>query len=83
MILASSPCRNQGLARIVGANRQEGMILMKDKKPRDEETLNEPVLDGATETFEGDEDPRKGEKDPALIRHPEEGQADRNVNPYG
>lgn len=50
------------------------------KEHENEETINEPVLEGATETFQGDEDPRKGMDDPGLIRHPEEGEP--TVNPH-
>ncbi|KUF05533.1 hypothetical protein [Leucobacter sp. G161] len=46
----------------------------------EEETLNEPVMDGADEVFDGDEDPRKGQADPGLIRHPEKD--DKNIAPY-
>lgn len=45
-----------------------------------EETLDKPVMDGADEVFEGDEDPRKGMSDPALIRHPKKD--DKTVAPY-
>lgn len=45
-----------------------------------EETLDEPVMDGADEVFEGNEDPRKGMSDPALVRHPEKD--DHTVAPY-
>lgn len=45
-----------------------------------EELIDEPVMDGADEVFEGDEDPRKGQSDPALIRHPAE--ADKTISPY-
>lgn len=45
-----------------------------------EATLDAPVMDGATEVFNGDEDPRKGQSDPALIRHPEEGK--KTANPF-
>lgn len=45
-----------------------------------EETIDEPVMEGADEVFEGNEDPRKGMSDPALIRHPEKG--DKTVAPY-
>lgn len=45
------------------------------------ETLDEPVLDGAMEHSEDDIDPRKGEEDPQLIRHPEIGK--KTVAPYG
>ena len=54
---------------------------MNENERKDaEEAIDEPVLDGATETFEGDEDPRKGESDPGLVRHPEKD--DKNVAPY-
>lgn len=53
---------------------------MNDKKDSDE-TVDEPVMDGATDTFDGDEDPRKGRSDPSLIRDVEEGE--KTVNPYG
>lgn len=46
-----------------------------------EETLDEPVMDGATETFAPDADPRKGYDDPALIRHVDTGK--KTTNPYG
>lgn len=46
----------------------------------DKETLDEPVLDGADEVFDGDEDPRKRQSDPGLIRHPEKD--DKNTAPY-
>lgn len=46
----------------------------------EEETLDEPVMDGADEVFDGDEDPRKGQVDPGLIRHPEKD--DKNTAPY-
>lgn len=46
----------------------------------DQETIDEPIMDGATDTFEGNEDPRKSMSDPALIRHPEEG--DKTLKPY-
>lgn len=42
--------------------------------PSEGETLDHPVLDGSTERYdeEGQEkNPRYGEDDPALIRHPE------------
>ncbi|MHA3684233.1 hypothetical protein ACXR2T_09080 [Leucobacter sp. HY1910] len=52
----------------------------KDSSVAQEDTVDEPVMDGATDTFNGDEDPRKGMSDPALIRHPEEG--NRTVNPF-
>lgn len=45
-----------------------------------EETIDEPVMDGANETFEGSEDPRKGESDPALTRHPDK--HDETTAPY-
>lgn len=54
------------------------MNTKKNEEP--EETIDEPVMDGAAETFEGTEDPRKGESDPALIRHPEKD--DKTAAPY-
>lgn len=45
-----------------------------------EETLDQPVMDGAMETFQGDEDPRKGDEDPALIRDLEDHEP--TVHPY-
>lgn len=54
--------------------------VMNDKKNTEEETMDEPVMDGADEEFDGDEDPRKGESDPGLIRHPEKD--DKNTAPY-
>lgn len=57
---------------------------MSDKQEHDdkaEETIDEPVLDGADETFNPDADPRKGMEDPALIRDIESGK--KTVNPYG
>ncbi|WP_161937387.1 hypothetical protein [Leucobacter sp. G161] len=53
---------------------------MNDKKNTEEETIDEPVMDGADEEFDGDEDPRKGQSDPGLIRHPEKD--DKNTAPY-
>lgn len=47
------------------------------------ETLDHPILDGATEYYgqeEEGEDPRYGEEDPALIRHPETGK--KSKSPY-
>lgn len=46
-----------------------------------EETIDEPVMDGATETFDPNADPRKGYDDPALIRHVDTGK--KTTNPYG
>lgn len=46
----------------------------------EEKTLDEPVMDGADDVFDGDVDPRKGMSDPALIRHPEKD--DKTVAPY-
>lgn len=48
--------------------------------PQPEETLDEPVLDGAQDE-DPDVDPRKGMTDPALIRDVESGE--KTVNPYG
>lgn len=45
-----------------------------------EGTIDKPIMDGADEKFEGDEDPRKGRTDPALIRHPEKD--DKTIAPY-
>lgn len=46
----------------------------------DEDTLDKPVMDGADNEFAEDSDPRKGESDPALIRHPSKD--DVTVAPY-
>lgn len=54
-----------------------------DRDPEHPETVDEPVLDGATEHDPEDEnvDPRKGLTDPALIRDID---ADKKTaNPYG
>ncbi len=58
------------------------MDKKRNQDPNDtqEETIDEPVMDGATETYRGDEDPRKGETDPALVRHPE--RDDKTTAPY-
>ncbi|KAM9864051.1 hypothetical protein ACI1US_00037 [Leucobacter sp. BZR 635] len=53
---------------------------MNEKKNPDEETVDAPVMDGAEEKFAGNEDPRKGQSDPGLIRHPEKD--DKNTAPY-
>jgi len=58
---------------------------MSIREPEDEnretdETVNEPVLDGAEDSAP-DVDPRKGQSDPALIRDVESGK--KTVNPYG
>lgn len=50
------------------------------KTEPNEETIDKPVMDGANEVFDGDEDPRKGQADPALIRHPEKD--DKTIAPY-
>ncbi|MGJ0203736.1 hypothetical protein NHL51_06210 [Leucobacter sp. gxy201] len=47
----------------------------------DEETIDEPVMDGATDHSDDDVDPRKGQTDPALIRDIESGK--KTANPYG
>jgi len=47
----------------------------------DEKTVDEPVLDGATDHSHDDVDPRKGEEDPGLIRDVESGK--KTTNPYG
>lgn len=52
---------------------------MNDKK-REGETLDKPVLDDAEEGTDDGIDPRKGQEDPALIRHPSEG--DKTIAPY-
>ncbi len=46
-----------------------------------EETLDEPVLDGAEDHSDTEVDPRKGMSDPALIRDIEHGK--KTTNPYG
>ncbi|GAA1617957.1 hypothetical protein [Leucobacter chromiireducens] len=56
---------------------------MNEKKDPDtpsEDLIDEPVMDGATDTMDNSADPRKGQSDPALIRHPEKG--DKNTAPY-
>jgi len=50
-------------------------------KKSDEETLDEPVMDGADEKLDADVDPRKGMEDPALIRDIDSGK--KTANPYG
>lgn len=45
------------------------------------DTIDEPVLDGATDHSEKDVDPRKGMDDPALIRDVDTGK--KTKNPYG
>lgn len=56
--------------------------MTREQEPRDpEHVIDEPVLDGATETFKGTEDPRKGDEDPALIRDLETHEP--TTNPYG
>ena len=52
---------------------------MNDKKPEGE-TLDKPVLDGAEEGTDDSIDPRKGQEDPALIRHHSEGE--KTIAPY-
>ena len=54
--------------------------MHKKTHDKHEETLDKPVMDGADEVFGGDEDPRKSEDDPALIRHPSE--EDKTAAPY-
>ncbi len=52
-----------------------------DRDPKTSETVDEPVLDGATEHEGENVDPRKGLADPALIRDID---ADKKTaNPYG
>lgn len=46
-----------------------------------EETVDEPVMDGAEDHSDTNADPRKGMSDPALIRDLESGK--KTVNPYG
>lgn len=53
---------------------------MNEKKQESEETLDEPVMDGSTEEEASNVDPRKGQSDPALIRHPEKD--DKTSAPY-
>ncbi|KIP53384.1 hypothetical protein [Leucobacter komagatae] len=57
---------------------------MSNEKHQDDErhgeTIDEPVMDGAGEDAEAGVDPRKGQADPALIRHPDKG--DKNAAPY-
>ncbi|GAA1318462.1 hypothetical protein ACFSWE_07330 [Leucobacter albus] len=43
-------------------------------------TIDEPIMDGATDTQPSDADPRKGQSDPALVRHPEKD--DKTTSPY-
>ncbi|MBO1903083.1 hypothetical protein J4H92_14155 [Leucobacter weissii] len=56
---------------------------MSEKKTPEEsaETIDTPVLDGATDHSDDDVDPRKGDSDPALIRDTETHK--KTVNPYG
>ncbi len=51
------------------------------KNEHSEETIDEPVMDGATDHEDTDADPRKGMSDPALIRDVESGK--KTTNPYG
>lgn len=53
---------------------------MNEKKHENEETLDAPVMDGSTEEEASNVDPRKGQSDPALIRHPEKD--DKTSAPY-
>lgn len=56
----------------------------QDEHDRDsdrDETRDTPVMDGATEHFDPDADPRKGEDDSGLIRDVESGR--RTTNPHG
>lgn len=53
---------------------------MDSKKELDDNTLDEPVMEGAEQHEGSDKDSRKGQSDPALIRHPEKG--DKTVAPY-
>lgn len=52
-----------------------------ENKRQQDDTIDEPVLDGATDHSEKDVDPRKGMDDPALIRDVETGK--KTKNPYG
>lgn len=57
---------------------------MKDNETaakKTEETLDDPVMEGANDEVRGDEDPRKGLTDPALIRHPDTEK--KSANPFG
>lgn len=47
----------------------------------DQETIDEPVMDGADEKLDPNADPRKGMSDPALIRDIDSGK--KTTNPYG
>lgn len=56
-----------------------------DGRDASDDDIDEPVMDGATDRDEGDDDgepidPRKGMSDPALIRDVESG---KTTNPYG
>ncbi|MFF8816745.1 hypothetical protein ACF07D_01945 [Leucobacter sp. NPDC015123] len=53
---------------------------MNEKKKPTEDTVDEPVMDGADEEFDGDANPRKEQSDPGLIRHPDKG--DKTTAPY-
>lgn len=53
----------------------------KNDKHEPEETVDEPVLDGAEEHEDEDVDPRKGLSDPALIRDIDAEK--KTINPYG
>ncbi len=46
------------------------MSESKDRDTPSEEYQDEPVMDGATDEMDSSADPRKGQSDPALIRHP-------------
>lgn len=54
---------------------------MSDNEKPTEETRDEPVLEGAAETFNGGEDPRRGSDDPGLIRDLDTQKP--TTNPYG
>lgn len=63
------------------SDREENMTQERKTAHNDDsETIDAPVMDGADEVFDGDEDPRKGEADPALVRHPVED--DKTIAPY-
>lgn len=59
---------------------QKREIDMNEKKQPTEDTVDEPVMDGADEEFDGDANPRKGQSDPGLIRHPDKN--DKTTAPY-
>lgn len=56
-------------------------LTERDDTEGEEGTLDEPVMDGATEKFDPETNPRKGMDDPALIRDIDSGK--KTINPYG